>query len=113
MARANIFAQSDYYNVMQAMDNGKIIPTLVTTKEKDAHAALKRPIAGTFTMTSMLKYEPFMDDTITTFVRRLYKEFAIEDKACEIHKWIQYCMANTIYKFRDTFGLTFYKSLSM
>jgi cytochrome P450 len=76
---------------MQAVENGKIIPTLVTTKEKNEHAALKRPIASAFNMSSMMKYEPFVDDTIVTLVKKLNEKFVVEDLPCEIHKWIQYC----------------------
>jgi hypothetical protein len=82
------------------MQDGRTIPTLVTTKDSQAHSAMKRPIASAFAMSSMVKYEPIMDDVISFFVRRLSEEFVAgsQRKSCDIDKWIQYCKCGTLPK---------------
>ena len=79
---------------MTAVQNGEVIPTLVTTKDKTKHAALRRPITGAFAMSTLVKYEPYVDDVIKLFMTQLDERFASgfgDPTVCEMDKFVQYC----------------------
>jgi hypothetical protein len=80
---------------MQNLNHGKIIPTLATVRDKHVHTALKKPIASVFTMTTAVKFEPYVDETILYMVRRLDEEFIQgvgKGRPCDVDNWLQYCM---------------------
>lgn len=41
-------------------------------------------------MSTLTEFEPFVDNTIHTFFRKL-DEFAEKNEPCDIAKWLQYC----------------------
>lgn len=85
--------KSDMYTVMERLNNGKVVPTLTTLKDRKAHAAFKRPVAQAFTMGTLAKFEPFLDKTIRRLVRRLGDEFgdSSRGRSCGVGDWVQYC----------------------
>ena len=95
-----MFRKSNYFDVMTAVQHGEVIPTLVTTKDKAKHAALRRPIAGAFAMSTLVKYEPYVDDVINLFMSRLHEIFVSGNggaKVCEMDKFVQYCKMQPNY----------------
>ena len=55
------------------------------------HEAIRKPLMGAYSMTSLTNYEPYIDEQIEVFLKRLGEEFGVEGKTCELDKWFQYC----------------------
>lgn len=49
---------------MVGISNGKEVPSLVSTSDEVRHGALRRAVAGAFSPTGVLEYEPFVNETI-------------------------------------------------
>ncbi|KAK3073217.1 hypothetical protein LTR53_005416 [Teratosphaeriaceae sp. CCFEE 6253] len=62
------FTTADSYEVLVGISNGKEIRSLVSTADEARHAALRRSVAGAFTATNTLDYEPWVDATIADLV---------------------------------------------
>lgn len=76
--------------MQQQLAKGKPTPTLFTTTDEDFHAAIKRPISGAYSMSTLTEFEPFVDKTIATLFKRL-DEFVTKNQVCDIAVWLQYC----------------------
>ncbi|KIW40987.1 uncharacterized protein PV06_06586 [Exophiala oligosperma] len=87
---SRLFQKSEYYRVAQPLINGKPVASLFMITNEDAHKAAKRPIAHAYAMTSLLDYEPFVDNTSTVLVERLTSLYADSDKVCDIGEWLQW-----------------------
>ena len=57
------------------------------------HEAMKKPLVGAYSMTSLKNYEPYIDEQIKFFLDRLDEEFGA-GKTCKMDKWFQYCMGD-------------------
>ncbi|CAI7599805.1 unnamed protein product [Penicillium manginii] len=98
------YDKTDFYKVQQQLVKGKPTPTLFTTTDEEFHAAIKRPVSSAYSMSTLTEFEPFVDQTIHTFFKRM-DEFANDHKVCDIATWLQY------YAFDVIGELTFSKSL--
>jgi hypothetical protein len=65
------------------MSKGKIMPGLFATQDEDLHRMLKKPIAGTYSMTNLVSFEPFVDSTIHVFFEQLDKRFLKTGAICD------------------------------
>lgn len=63
---------------------------LFNTLSEDFHAAIRRPVANAYSMTALLYFEPFVDITSKTFVKRLTEEFVDSRNVCDLGTWLQY-----------------------
>lgn len=76
------------------MKDGKVIPAIANTTDKRLHAELKKPIAGIYSMSNVVTFEPKVTETIHYFIRRIDEEFIRgpnASKPCDIDNWVQYC----------------------
>ncbi|KAK3680865.1 cytochrome P450 [Podospora appendiculata] len=62
---------SDFYKTLQPMIGGRRIPGLFHTQDNEVHRALKKPIAGIYSMTNLVEFEPRVDSTIRFLLQRL------------------------------------------
>ncbi|KAI0377727.1 cytochrome P450 [Hypomontagnella monticulosa] len=58
------FTTADSYKVLIGIQNGKEVPSLVSTTDESRHGALRRSVAGAFTPNAVLDYEKWVDATI-------------------------------------------------
>ncbi|RYP53845.1 hypothetical protein DL768_001296 [Monosporascus sp. mg162] len=58
------FIIADSYKVLVGIQNGKEVPSLVSTVNEARHGALRRSVANAFTPTAALGYEKWIDITI-------------------------------------------------
>ncbi|KAK4233588.1 putative cytochrome P450 oxidoreductase [Achaetomium macrosporum] len=72
------------------MSRGRPLENLFNTLIEDFHAAIRRPVAGAYSMTTLLKYEPFVDTTSQVFLHRLKELFADTGNVCDLGTWLQY-----------------------
>lgn len=84
------YIKSDFYAVWQNMISGKRSPSLVFTTDEQAHATLRRPVAGAFALSTLVEFEPLIDSTTAVFLTRLDGLFASTGKVCDLGTWLQW-----------------------
>jgi hypothetical protein len=80
--------------VWQVIHDGKPVGSIASTLDKKVHTDLKRPVAGIYSMSTAVTFEPGVDDTIKYFLKRLDEAFMSgfnTGKSCDIDNWVQYC----------------------
>ncbi|KAF2771365.1 putative P450 monooxygenase [Teratosphaeria nubilosa] len=73
------YVKSDFYAVWQTIVNGKRTkrtPSLVFTTDEALHARMKRPVAQSFSLSTLVEFEPLTDSTTAVFLSRLDKLYA-------------------------------------
>lgn len=65
------FEKSDFYKPFDAKTSRSWIPTIFSVRNERAHKDIKRPIAGAYSMTSLLELEGLTDDCIRIFSDKL------------------------------------------
>ncbi|KAJ3469877.1 hypothetical protein MRS44_003942 [Fusarium solani] len=82
------------YNVKRGfakqLNNGKATETLFTTLNEGFHARIKRPVANSYSMTTLTEYEPLVDRTILVLFDELDRRYATSANACPLFEWLQY-----------------------
>lgn len=88
------YIKSDFYRVWQNIVNGKRTPSLVFTTDEAQHAVMKRPVAQSFSLSTLVEFEPLIDSTTAVFLSRLDDLFASPGKAgnevCDLGQWLQW-----------------------
>ena len=85
------FIKSDFY---KPFDRYGMPSHIFSVQNEAAHAAMRRPIASAYSMTTLVEYESLVDDCINKFLERLESEYAGDadvSMECDIHRWVQYC----------------------
>ncbi|KAI0194227.1 putative benzoate 4-monooxygenase cytochrome P450 [Astrocystis sublimbata] len=90
--------KSNFYTVIPPMRKGVILPAIFSTQDEGLHRMLKRPIAGVYSMSNVVSFEPLVDSTIAVFRQELERRFVCkeEDKSedkgrvCDFGVWLQY-----------------------
>lgn len=67
----SLYLQTDFYRVQEQLANGQPTPTFFTSTDEDFHAANERPVSAAYSMSTMTKFEPFVDRTIWTLFKGL------------------------------------------
>ena len=83
------FPKSDFYRVLSFYVKGKAIPGLFATQDRRIHNLLRKPIAGIYSMTNLMSYEPMVDCTIRYFFEQLDQRFVQKSEVCELDVWLQ------------------------
>ncbi|KAJ5342086.1 hypothetical protein N7541_011210 [Penicillium brevicompactum] len=82
---------SDMYRPNDVLLEGHRLSNLFNTQDEDWHNQNIRPIRGLWSMTKVLEYEPFIDETISKFVDKIALRFVDGDcagKVCPADEWI-------------------------
>lgn len=99
------YVKSDFYTVWQNIVNGKRVASMVFTTDEAQHAAMKKPIAASYSLSTLKEFEPLLDSTTAVFTSRLDELFASTGKVCDMGIWLQW------YAFDVIGELTFSKRL--
>ena len=73
--------------------DGQELPMLIAAIDSKRHAQLRRPIAGAYSLTTLLELECVADDVIGTMVRRLREKFTRgqdHSEACPMDQWMSF-----------------------
>ncbi|CAK7217425.1 hypothetical protein SCUCBS95973_003147 [Sporothrix curviconia] len=96
-ARRQIYGQtprltkSDFYPVFMQLSQGQVLQSLFGTQDLAYHAKLRRTVTSAFSMTSIMQYEPRVNDTLRAFLRQTERLYAAEpDTVCNFVLWLQY-----------------------
>lgn len=86
--------KTDSVNPMINAHEGQYLPMLISAKDSKLHAKLKRPIAGAYSMSTLLSLEKVVDECSDKLMRRLREEFVEEDQAsskiCSLDQWMHF-----------------------
>lgn len=72
---------------------GQPLPSLFSTLDEPFHANLRRSVNNAFSMTSLVQYEPMVDDTAQVFLDQTAKLYTGNDdggKVCDFARWLQF-----------------------
>ena len=69
---------------------GGALPAVFNTRDEALHKKLKTPIAPLFSMSSVLRLEPFVDQVLEVFFRQLDTRFIEPGMTCDFTDWLQY-----------------------
>lgn len=81
--------KSDFYRVLSFFVGGRPVPGLFATQDEDVHRMLRRPIAGMYSMSNIVKYEPFVDSTITCLLAQLDARYEAPATVCPLDQWLE------------------------
>ncbi|KAK2787600.1 hypothetical protein FQN53_005050 [Emmonsiellopsis sp. PD_33] len=84
------FVKSDFYRVQQSVARGWRLPSLFSTTDNDFHSQFRRCVNAAFSMTALVQYEPFVDNTTKLFLDQTEKLFAGGKKVCDFTTWLQF-----------------------
>lgn len=82
--------QSDFYIVQQSVVKGHRLPSLFSTTNNDFHAQFRRSVNAAFSMSSLVQYEPFVDNTTKLFLDQTERLFLGNPSGCDFSKWLQF-----------------------
>lgn len=83
--------QTEQMRAWESVKDGKKLVSIAAERDKKVHARMRKPVAGAYSMTSLATLEPFVNQTIGYFIKRLDEEFISKNKQCDIDNWLQYC----------------------
>ncbi|KAK5015246.1 hypothetical protein LTR16_008707, partial [Cryomyces antarcticus] len=82
--------KSDFYPVQQAVSKGRRLQSLFSTVDEDYHAKYRRCVNSAFSMSSLVSYEPLVDNTTDAFLEQTQKLFCDTGKSCNFSEWLQF-----------------------
>lgn len=82
--------QSEFYPVQMSLSKGELLPSLFSTREEKFHASLRRCVNSAFSMTTLVQYEPLVDETSKIFLDQTEKIFASTGQPCDFYRWLQF-----------------------
>ncbi|RMZ88715.1 hypothetical protein DV736_g4066, partial [Chaetothyriales sp. CBS 134916] len=99
--------KSHHFQPLRHELNGVVYPNIVAMESTKDHAAIKRPIAGIYSMSNVTKSERFIDECILLFVSQLDQEFNSKGKTLPVYQWAHFFAYDTIMKITASvdFGL--------
>ncbi|OQD65146.1 hypothetical protein PENPOL_c006G04265 [Penicillium polonicum] len=98
------YQKSDWYDTWNPNDDLSLT-NLFSVRSSTKHAADRKKVASLYSMTSLVAYEPFVDNCIEIFKQRL-DEFATKGQLIDMGHWLQCYAFDVIGKitFGDRFG---------
>ncbi|KAH0848185.1 putative cytochrome P450 [Fonsecaea pedrosoi] len=87
------FSKSDFYKVGQGVSRGVAVPNIFSTTDRIYHGKLRRSVANAFALSTLVNYEPYVTDTVTTFLTQLDQRFAGRpgpDGICDMSEWTKF-----------------------
>lgn len=86
--------KSAFYEAFSVENQGrKLPPNLFAVRDDKIHGEMRRPVAGAYSMTTLVEYEPLVNVVIEEFLQALelrYGTYRQDIKECDISAWLQY-----------------------
>ncbi|KAI0009218.1 cytochrome P450 [Xylariaceae sp. FL0662B] len=83
-------AGSDFYVVQQSTVKGHRLSSLFSTTDNDFHARFRRCVNAAFAMSSLVQYEPFVDNTTKLFLEQTKRLYVANPEGCDFTRWLQF-----------------------
>ncbi|EXJ69160.1 uncharacterized protein A1O5_08095 [Cladophialophora psammophila CBS 110553] len=90
--------KSHHFKPLRHELNGVVYPNIVVMETTREHAAIKRPIAGIYSMSNVTKSERFIDECILQFVHQLDQEFNSKGRTMPVYQWAHFFAYDTIMR---------------
>ncbi|KAL2150645.1 hypothetical protein VTH82DRAFT_7208 [Thermothelomyces myriococcoides] len=84
------FIKSDFYVVQQSVVKGRRLPSLFSTTDNDFHMQFRRCVNSAFTMSALVQYEPFVDNTTKLFLKQTERLYIDKSEPCDFTRWLQF-----------------------
>lgn len=72
------------------ISKGEVLQSLFGTQDQDYHARLRKYVSNAFSMSSIVRYEPRVNDAVRAFMDRTEQLYASTDKVCDFKLWLQF-----------------------
>lgn len=72
------------------VSKGEPLPSLFSTLDETFHANLRRSVNNAFSMSSLVQYEPMVNETIEVFLDQTHRLFADGTTVCNFASWLQF-----------------------
>lgn len=72
------------------VSRGEILQSLFGTQDQDYHGKLRRLVSNAFSMSTIVQYEPRVNETTRVFLDQTEKLYAAPGKICDFKLWLQY-----------------------
>ena len=82
--------KSGFYPVQQAVSNGNRLPSLFSTTDETYHAQLRRCVNSAFSMSTLVQYEPMVNEVLDLFLSQTARIYAQPNQPCDFAKWLQF-----------------------
>ncbi|KAH6670987.1 cytochrome P450 oxidoreductase [Plectosphaerella plurivora] len=82
------FRKGSFYSVVEAYDDEGLVPDPFVITNREHHARLKRGAAGAYSLSSMVRLEPYVDDVTRRLVQKL-KGVAAKGQALDFAPLLQ------------------------
>ncbi|KAI8232534.1 Cytochrome P450 monooxygenase andK [Colletotrichum sp. SAR 10_86] len=84
------FVKSDFYIVQQSVVKGHSLQSLFSTTDNNFHSQFRRCVNSAFSMSALVQYEPFVDNTTKLFLSQTERLFAGNPEGCDFTTWLQF-----------------------
>ncbi|PKY02578.1 cytochrome P450 [Aspergillus campestris IBT 28561] len=84
------FTKSEFYPVQMTVSKGEPLPSLFSTLDESFHANLRRSVNHAFSMSSLVQYEPLVNETVEIFLDQTSRLFADGTTVCDFARWLQF-----------------------
>ncbi|KAL4803800.1 hypothetical protein BDV18DRAFT_153642 [Aspergillus unguis] len=84
------FTKSEFYPVQMTVSKGEPLPSLFSTLDEGFHANLRHSVNHAFSMSSLVQYEPMVNETIELFLDQTTSLFASRGQTCDFARWLQF-----------------------
>ncbi len=81
--------QSAFYPVQMQLSKGEVLQSLFGTQDQDYHMRLRRTVSNAFSMSSLVQYEPRVNDTVRVFLTQPEELYANPGNICNLILWLQ------------------------
>ncbi|PVH96823.1 cytochrome P450-like protein [Periconia macrospinosa] len=91
--------KSPHYDTFSMPVKGHQFPSLLSSLDQKWHDQQRKLINTAFSATAILKYEPWVDDTINVLLRELKSRFLVgkgQSESLELYTWLAYFAADVI-----------------
>ncbi|KAJ0426573.1 hypothetical protein BJY00DRAFT_298131 [Aspergillus carlsbadensis] len=86
------FASPSAIKVIYGLNKGftKPLPSLFSTLDEGFHANLRRSVNHAFSMSSLVQYEPMVNETVEVFLDQTAALFTNSGRTCDFARWLQF-----------------------
>ena len=81
------------YGIPAPTSKGVVVKSLFASLDKTWHDNVRRRINSAFSMTALVKYESYVDDTVDVFLKEIDRRFCAnlgEEGLIDFPKWLQF-----------------------
>ncbi|KAJ5578689.1 uncharacterized protein N7459_007653 [Penicillium hispanicum] len=84
------FTKSEFYVVQQSIAKGHRLQSLFSSTDNDFHAKFRRCVNSAFSMSTLVQYEPFVDNTTKLFLEQTRDIYVDKSEGCDFPQWLQF-----------------------